>query len=113
MGTGYGPRAMPTDPERFDVHVAGGELAAYRWPGDGPLVVAAHGITSNHRSWGVVAAALDGDVTLVAPDLRGRGRSNGLPGPYGIERHADDVAALLDHLEVERAVVAGHSMGGF
>ena len=104
---------MTVDPERFDVPVDGGKLAAYRWPGDGPVVVAAHGITSNHRSWGVVAAALAGEVTLVAPDLRGRGRSNGLPEPYEIARHAEDVAAVLDHLGADAAVVAGHSMGGF
>jgi pimeloyl-ACP methyl ester carboxylesterase len=110
--TGYGPR-VTSGPERFDVSVAGGVLAAYRWPGDGPVVLAAHGITSNHRSWGLVAAALEGTVTLVAPDLRGRARSNHLPGPYAIARHADDCAAVLDHLGAERAVVAGHSMGGF
>jgi pimeloyl-ACP methyl ester carboxylesterase len=104
---------MPNDPERFDVPVAGGELAAWRWPGEGPLVVAAHGITSNHRSWGVVAQALEGRVRLVAHDQRGRGRSNGLPGPYTIEQLADDVAAILDHLGEDRAVIAGHSMGGF
>ena len=102
-----------SDPERFDVPVAGGELAAWRWPGDGPLVVAAHGITSNHRSWGVVAGALGGGARLVAHDQRGRGRSNHLPGPYGIAQLADDVAAILDHLGEQRAVIAGHSMGGF
>lgn len=93
--------------------VDGGELAAYRWPGDGPVVIAAHGITSNHRSWGLVAGALGGEVTLVAADLRGRGRSNGLPGPHSIPRHADDLAAVLDAAGADRAVVAGHSMGGF
>jgi pimeloyl-ACP methyl ester carboxylesterase len=101
------------EPERVDVPVAGGTLAAWRWPGEGPVALAAHGITSNHRSWGMVAAALGGEVTLVAPDLRGRGRSNGLPAPYGMAAHAEDLAALLDHLGGERAVVAGHSMGGF
>jgi pimeloyl-ACP methyl ester carboxylesterase len=106
-------RAMADAPERFDVPVPGGTLAAYRWPGQGPLVVAAHGITSNHRSWGVVAEALQGEVTLVAPDLRGRGRSNELPGPYGIGRLAEDVALVIDHLGEDGAVVAGHSMGGF
>jgi pimeloyl-ACP methyl ester carboxylesterase len=110
--TGYGA-TVPSGPERFDVPVAGGELAAYRWPGGGPVVLAAHGITSNHRSWGVVAGALDGEATLVAPDLRGRGRSNHLPAPYSIPGHADDLAAVLDAVGVERAVVAGHSMGGF
>src|SRR5215216_300705 len=99
---------MSDAPERFDVPVSGGPLAAYRWPGAGPL-----GIAANHRSWGVVAAQLDGAVRLVAPDLRGRGRSNELPGPYGIAQHADDMVAVLDALGEESAVVAGHSMGGF
>ncbi|MEA2313199.1 MAG: hypothetical protein QOE28_3167 [Solirubrobacteraceae bacterium] len=103
---------MP-EPERFDVQTSGGELAVYRWPGSGPVVLAVHGITSNHRSWGNVAAALGGDVTLVAPDVRGRGRSNGHPGPYAIADHADDLAAILDQLGEADAVVAGHSMGGF
>jgi pimeloyl-ACP methyl ester carboxylesterase len=101
------------EPERIDVPVSGGTLAAYRWSGDGPVVLAAHGISSNHRTWGVVAAALDGAATLVAPDLRGRGRSNGLPGPYTIAQHAEDCVAVLDHVGARDAVVAGHSMGGF
>ena len=108
----YGAPVSP-DPERIDVPVAGGTLAAYRWPGDGPVVLAAHGITSNHRSWSLVAEALGGDATFVAPDLRGRGRSNGLPAPYTIAQHADDCAAVLDHVGAEQAVVTGHSMGGF
>ena len=95
-------RRVSPAPERIDVPVEGGTLAAYRWSGDGPLVLAAHGITSNHRSWGLVAEALAGDATLVAPDLRGRGRSNELPGPYTVARHADDCAALLDHLGADR-----------
>jgi pimeloyl-ACP methyl ester carboxylesterase len=114
-GPGRGRYGAPVsrDPERIDVPVEGGTLAAYRWSGDGPVVLAAHGITSNHRSWGPVAEALGDEATLVAPDLRGRGRSNGLPAPYTVEQHADDCAALLEHLGGGPAVVAGHSMGGF
>ena len=108
----YGAR-VSRDPERLDVPVDGGTLAVYRWSGDGPVVLAAHGITSNHRSWSLVADALGTDATLVAPDLRGRGRSNGLPAPYTIAQHADDCAAVLEHLGAGPAVVAGHSMGGF
>src|SRR5690606_31424603 len=41
------------------------------------------------------------------------GRSNQLPGPYGMPQHADDLAAVLDAFGVEQAVVIGHSMGAF
>lgn len=95
------------------VPVRGGDLTAGRWGGGDEVVIAAHGITGNHVSWAAVADALDGDVTLVAPDLRGRGRSNALPGPFGMRTHADDCVAVLDHLGVDRAVWVGHSMGGF
>ncbi len=102
-------------PEDLAVPVVGGTLAVCRWPGspDAPTVLAAHGITANGMSFAKVAEALDGRVTLLAPDLRGRARSAGLPGPYGLAAHADDLVAVLDHLGLDRAVVAGHSMGGF
>ncbi|MER6074547.1 hypothetical protein ABT187_38155 [Streptomyces sp. NPDC001817] len=47
-----------------------------------------------------------GRVTLAAPDLRGRGRSGRVPGPYGIPVRADDMAAVVDTLGVERVVPA-------
>jgi len=49
----------------------------------------------------------------VAPDLRGRGRSNTLPGPYGLAAHAADCAAVVEAVSGEPVVVVGHSMGGF
>jgi pimeloyl-ACP methyl ester carboxylesterase len=48
---------------------------------------------------------------LIAPDLRGRGRSAALPRPYGLVTHLTDLTVALDHLGVDRAVMAGHSMG--
>lgn len=102
--------------EEIKVPVTGGALAAVRWPAakpDAPVVVALHGITANALSWGTVARQLAGRVTLVAPDLRGRAGSSGLPGPYGIAAHADDTAALTEALGADRVVLAGHSMGAF
>ncbi len=49
----------------------------------------------------------------MAPDLRGRGRSNTLPGPYGMAAHAADCAAVVEAVSDEPVVVVGHSMGGF
>lgn len=98
---------------QLDVAVDGGFLHAGVWgDDDAPTVLAVHGITATHRAWGWLAGALPG-VRVVAPDLRGRGRSNHLPGPFGMARHADDLAALLDHLGAGPVVVVGHSMGGF
>jgi lipase len=98
----------------FAAPVADGSLMGGQWHPDasGLPVLAVHGISATHRSWDVVAAALD-DRRVIAPDLRGRGRSNALPGPFGLERHADDLAAALDALGVDRAFVVGHSMGAF
>jgi pimeloyl-ACP methyl ester carboxylesterase len=102
-----------TDPEEFDVAVEGGQLRVCQWPGDGPVVLAAHGITANALAFTRLARELGGRVRLVAPDLRGRARSNALPGPYGMAAHAADLIAVADHLGAERVTLAGHSMGGF
>jgi lipase len=92
----------------------GGSIHYRRW-GCGPrVVVAVHGLTANHVCFAPLAERLDPDrYTLLAPDLRGRGRSAPVAGPFGLGAHADDLAALLDAEKVERAVLAGHSMGGF
>src|ERR1044072_5747429 len=97
----------------FDVPVSGGSLHVGRWGAGAQIVVAAHGITGNHRSWQGVARALPAGVSLVAPDLRGRGSSTKLPAPFGMRAHAEDLVAVLDHLGLDRAVLAGHSMGAY
>ena len=97
----------------FDVQRPDGTLRVGRW-GDGPrFVVAAHGVTANHTSFRALADQLPDDVSLVAPDLRGRGGSNGITGPYGMPAHADDLVAVMDEVGAETATVVGHSMGGF
>jgi lipase len=95
--------------------VRGGDLTAGVWDGprsSAPTVLAVHGITASHMAWPMVAHALP-DVRVVAPDLRGRGASGDLPGPWGMRQHADDLVRLLDATGVDRAVVVGHSMGAF
>lgn len=95
------------------VAVAGGELVGTHWHEGSPgtPVVAIHGITANHRSFSGLAARLAAPV--LALDLRGRGASRDLPGPYGLVQHARDLADALDALGIPRAIVVGHSMGGF
>jgi len=103
-------------PPRYDafaVEVDGGSLHVGRWGTGRPVVVAAHGITATHRSFRALAEQLGEEVTLLAPDLRGRGRSNRVGGPFSMAAHADDLVAVLDHAGVQRATIVGHSMGGF
>jgi lipase len=95
------------------VRVAGGELNVARLGAGAPVVIAVHGITSSSRAWLAVARALDGRAALLAVDLRGRGESRGLPGPYGLGSHVDDLVAVLDAEELERAVLVGHSLGAY
>lgn len=97
------------------VPVSGGELVGGIWTpaehGDRPPVLAIHGITASHLSWPEVAHRLD--TRVVAVDLRGRARSNKLPPPFDLRAHAEDLLAVMDHLDLQRVVVAGHSMGAF
>lgn len=102
----------------FAVPVAGGPLtvavAGPGAPGTAPLVLGVHGITGSHRFLAGLARNLAArDITFLAPDLRGRGASARLTGPYGLDAHVADVMAVLDYWGAERAVLAGHSMGAY
>jgi lipase len=103
--------------KQLDVAVAGGTLATFRFgaPAKGaPAVLAIHGITASSYEWLALARASAGRATIFAPDLRGRGASNGLPGPYGIQAHVADLTAVLDQLQLgSPAVVVGHSLGAY
>ena len=104
-----------TEGERVDVVVAGGQLATFRLGADrsAPPVIAIHGITSTSRTWLAIARALGDRASLIALDLRGRGSSNALPPPFGIDAHVRDVIAVLDRFGLDRAVIAGHSLGAY
>lgn len=91
----------------------GVELAYGFWPGEGPPIVALHGITASHANFAGIGERLAGRRPLYAPDLRGRGDSDKPDTGYGMVQHARDVAAAMTQLGVERAVIVGHSMGAF
>ena len=82
--------------------------------GDGPdPVVCLHGITAQHRAFTSAARRVGPTRGLVGVDLRGRGDSGKPDSGYGLEAHAGDVVGVLDHLGLENATIAGHSMGAF
>lgn len=103
---------MARRPEFLDFTVGTDQLAALRWPGllGTPTIVAVHGLTANAWAWDPFAHHLAGGAQVVALDLRGRGQSLETAGPYGIRRHADDVAAVIEQLDGP-AFLIGHSMG--
>ncbi|MCW3017125.1 MAG: alpha/beta hydrolase [Solirubrobacterales bacterium] len=115
------PGTLPlSDPFQtyFDVPVAGGALRVARAgtppEADGTVVLVVHGMTSCHMGYRTVARELCSTarpMCVLAPDLRGRGRSAHLPEPYGMAAHVADLIAVLDCAGADRAVVVGHSMG--
>ena len=76
-------------------------------------LVLIHGFPMTRAIWDAQVETLATRSRVLRPDLRGAGASSVPDGPYLMERLAADVAALLDSLGIERAAIAGHSMGGY
>ena len=89
----------------FDLH--------YQDTGEGPAPVFLHGFSGNHLSWWQQVPAFAGDYRCIAPDQRGFGLSVDVEGGPGVAAFPSDLAALLDHLDVDRAALVGHSMSGW
>jgi pimeloyl-ACP methyl ester carboxylesterase len=96
----------------LDIPVDGGHLRALRFGAGARLILAAHGLTASAMSFRAVARHLPADWSLVALDLRGRGGSAGVSGPYGMTAHAADLAAAAEHLGAP-VVLTGQSMGAY
>lgn len=90
----------------------GGIEIGYDDVGSGDALVFLHGFPHHRALWAPQLGALLDRARCIAPDLRGFGESSIVP-PYSIDQYADDLAALLDSLRIERAVVCGLSMGGY
>ncbi|MFD6162759.1 alpha/beta fold hydrolase [Nocardia sp. NPDC060256] len=87
-------------------------LNVYRFgPATGPAVLALHGVTGHGKRWEHLAANHLPDVRIIAPDLRGHGRSSALP-PWTFEAVVDDLVELLVAETADPVTVVGHSFGG-
>jgi pimeloyl-ACP methyl ester carboxylesterase len=95
--------------EQVQLH---GQPVTYHRMGEGPALVLIHGITSSSRTWRSVMGALAERHTVIAPDLLGHGRSAKPRGDYSLGAYASGVRDLMAVLEVPRATVVGHSLGG-
>jgi pimeloyl-ACP methyl ester carboxylesterase len=86
---------------------------AYRDEGTGQALLLVHAFPRHSATWEHQIAALSPHHRVIAPDLRGLGSTARGSGGASLDQHADDLAALLDHLSIENAAVAGLSMGGY
>jgi pimeloyl-ACP methyl ester carboxylesterase len=108
--------AIPRTPVEF--LSADGRLRLYAQasgPANAPLtIVCLHGLTRNGRDFGALVEHLSNGYRVITVDQRGRGRSQWDPehANYQIPVYAKDMAHLLDHLGIARAVLIGTSMGG-
>jgi pimeloyl-ACP methyl ester carboxylesterase len=75
-------------------------------------VVLIHGMVNSSRHWEAVALRLAEHYTVIAPDLIGHGDSAAPRGDYSLGAHAAAIRDLLAALEIDRATIVGHSLGG-
>jgi lipase len=101
--------------EDVAVEVPGGAINVWSRAAadDAPTAVLIHGLTGTSRWWINVIEHLPTDLGLIALDVRGRGASAEAPPPYHMTELADDIARCLDHFSIDRAIVAGYSMGAW
>src|SRR3954462_12793806 len=89
-----------------------GYRRAFRVAGSGPAILLIHGIGDNSTTWSTVQTKLAQRFTVIAPDLLGHGKSDKPRGDYSIAAYANGMRDLLTVLDIERATLVGHSLGG-
>jgi len=102
---------MTSSPVRESIVVHGHRRAFVR-AGSGPALLLLHGIGNNCQTWNGVIDRLAESHTVIAPDLLGHGDSDKPRGDYSIAAYANGMRDLLSVLDIERATVVGHSLGG-
>lgn len=103
---------MPVSPIRDEYIIAGDLTFHYlQWGEQGSPIICAHGITANAFCFQALADELSSTHCVFAYDLRGRGDSDKPESGYSLSIHADDLAEIIDALELDRPIVMGHSLG--
>jgi 3-oxoadipate enol-lactonase len=88
------------------------DLLYFTERGSGPLLLLVHGLLVTGAMFDPVIEHFAARHRLIVPDLRGHGRSRGLPPPYTAGQLAADLSHLLDHLGIRSTAVLGYSQGG-
>ncbi len=100
-----------TEPIMKTVPGQGVSIQLARWGETGRTLFCIHGIAANCRCWDTLASTLAPEHRVIAMDLRGRGRSDHPPSGYSLHHHMEDILSVLDHLEIRKTAIMGHSMG--
>jgi len=82
------------------------------WGGDGPPLLALHGLASSAHWYDIVAPMLRDRYRIIAPDQRGHGQTTSAPSGYDWKTLSDDLIGLLDQVGLTEVAVMGHSWGG-
>ncbi len=85
----------------------------YEIRGKGPPIVLLHPFPCHHEFWNPVASSLETRYRLILPDLRGHGDSEVGDSPALMQKHAQDIARLLDAAGARKAAFVGCSIGGY
>lgn len=85
----------------------------YEIDGNGPPLILIAGMLSDSASWGPLIAPLAAKHIVIRPDNRTTGRTTPALAPTAPEQNARDILALLDYLDIPKAHIIGHSMGGY
>lgn len=102
----------PLEPPGVQRMTVNGVSLAVEVRGNGPAVLFVHGYPLDRTLWTAQVSGLDG-FRVIAPDLRGLGLSDAPDLGYSMPTYADDLAALLEALQVDEVVLVGLSMGGY
>ncbi len=98
----------------FSRQIKSGDAEIFYWTlGHGPPVVLLHPFPVNHEFWLPVAEVLATRYRVILPDLRGHGDSGIGEGPASMEKHAEDIAHIMDDADIGRAPLIGVSIGGY
>ena len=92
---------------RVRYRLGGAELGSGR-----PVILLVHGLAGSSQTWDDVLPALGDDHTVIAPDLLGHGESDKPQQDYSLGGHATLLRDLMVALDIDRASIVGHSLGG-
>src|SRR6188474_3075556 len=102
---------VPASRRHVTARNPGSDLLYFTERGSGPPLLLVHGLMVTGEMFDPVIEHFATRHRVIVPDLRGHGRSRGLPPPYTAAQLASDLARLLDHLGIDSTALLGYSQG--